>query len=73
MPFFEVSCKNNINIEEAFLTLARKIREYRDSKVKISKNIFDVPYKTTPVALKWHVGFDKSSSILSRGQCYAKF
>ncbi|VVC97595.1 unnamed protein product [Leptidea sinapis] len=23
MPFFEVSCKNNINIEEAFLTLAR--------------------------------------------------
>lgn len=33
MPFFEVSCKNNINIEEAFLTLARKIREYRDSKV----------------------------------------
>ncbi|XP_047510594.1 ras-related protein Rab-8A [Pieris napi] len=32
MPFFEVSCKNNINIEEAFLTLARKIREYRESK-----------------------------------------
>ncbi|KAL0832682.1 hypothetical protein ABMA28_000868 [Loxostege sticticalis] len=32
MPFFEVSCKSNINIEEAFLTLARKIREYRESK-----------------------------------------
>ncbi|XP_031841047.1 ras-related protein ORAB-1-like [Nomia melanderi] len=27
MPFFEVSCKENINIEEAFLTLARRIRE----------------------------------------------
>lgn len=33
MPFFEVSCKSNINIEEAFLTLARKIREYRETKV----------------------------------------
>lgn len=32
MPFFEVSCKNNINIEEAFLTLARKIREQRDHR-----------------------------------------
>ncbi|KAF9801733.1 hypothetical protein SFRURICE_014887 [Spodoptera frugiperda] len=32
MPFFEVSCKSNINIEEAFLTLARKIREYRETK-----------------------------------------
>ncbi|GBP69781.1 Ras-related protein Rab-8A [Eumeta japonica] len=36
MPFFEVSCKSNINIEEAFVTLARKIREYRDSKFKTS-------------------------------------
>lgn len=35
MPFFEVSCKNDINIEEAFLTLARKIREYRENKVGI--------------------------------------
>lgn len=33
MPFFEVSCKSDINIEEAFLTLARKIRAYRESKV----------------------------------------
>ncbi|XP_053603639.1 ras-related protein Rab-8A [Plodia interpunctella] len=32
MPFFEVSCKNNINIEDAFLTLARKIRNYRETK-----------------------------------------
>lgn len=32
MPFFEVSCKQNINIEEAFLTLARKIREQREQK-----------------------------------------
>lgn len=33
MPFFEVSCKNNINIEEAFVTLSRRIREYRETKV----------------------------------------
>lgn len=32
MPFFEVSCKQNINIEEAFLTLARKIREQREQR-----------------------------------------
>lgn len=32
MPFFEVSCKQNINIENAFLTLARKIREQREQK-----------------------------------------
>lgn len=32
MPFFEVSCKQNVNIEEAFLTLARKIREQRASR-----------------------------------------
>lgn len=33
MPFFEVSCKENINIEEAFLTLARRIREQRGRRV----------------------------------------
>lgn len=33
MPFFEVSCKNNINIEDAFLSLARKIREQRERRV----------------------------------------
>ncbi|XP_059479430.1 ras-related protein Rab-8A isoform X2 [Neocloeon triangulifer] len=32
MPFFEVSCKQNINIERAFLTLARNIREQSESK-----------------------------------------
>ncbi|XP_022919844.1 ras-related protein Rab-8A [Onthophagus taurus] len=32
LPFFEVSCKNNINIEDAFITLARKIRELRENK-----------------------------------------
>ncbi|KAJ6641120.1 Ras-related protein Rab-8A [Pseudolycoriella hygida] len=32
MPFFEVSCKNNINIEESFLTLARQIREQREHR-----------------------------------------
>ncbi|KAL1132428.1 hypothetical protein AAG570_010383 [Ranatra chinensis] len=29
MPFYEVSCKQNINIEEVFVTLARLIREQR--------------------------------------------
>lgn len=33
MPFFEVSCKENVNIEEAFLTLARRIREQRGRRV----------------------------------------
>lgn len=32
MPFFEVSCKSNINIEDAFVTLAREIREQREAK-----------------------------------------
>lgn len=32
MPFFEVSCKHNINIEESFLTLARSIREQREHR-----------------------------------------
>lgn len=32
MPFFEVSCKSNINIEDAFLTLAREIRDQREAK-----------------------------------------
>lgn len=38
MPFFEVSCKENINIEESFLTLARRIREEHGRKVKFIKN-----------------------------------
>ncbi|XP_076290550.1 ras-related protein Rab-8A-like isoform X2 [Lasioglossum baleicum] len=33
MPFFEVSCKENINIEEAFLALARRIREQQGSRI----------------------------------------
>jgi len=36
MPFFEVSCKENINIEEAFLTLARRIREQRGRRVSLA-------------------------------------
>ncbi|XP_053975359.1 ras-related protein Rab-13 [Hylaeus anthracinus] len=35
MPFFEVSCKENINIEKAFLTLARRIREQRGQTVSL--------------------------------------
>jgi len=37
MPFFEVSCKENINIEEAFLKLARRIREQRHRRVSTSR------------------------------------
>ncbi|KAG0445358.1 hypothetical protein HPB47_016312, partial [Ixodes persulcatus] len=32
IPFFECSCKQNINIQEAFVTLARKIREQREQR-----------------------------------------
>lgn len=39
MPFFEVSCKSNINIEDAFLSLARKIREQRERRVSIKKDL----------------------------------
>lgn len=39
MPFFEVSCKHNIKIEECFLTLARHIREQREHRVGIKKDI----------------------------------
>lgn len=40
MPFFEVSCKENINIEESFITLARKIREQRENRVSNLDNQF---------------------------------
>ncbi|GFG37520.1 hypothetical protein Cfor_09581 [Coptotermes formosanus] len=35
MPFFEVSCKEDVNIEEAFLTLARRIREQRHRRASL--------------------------------------
>ncbi|XP_066997261.1 ras-related protein Rab-8A [Anabrus simplex] len=38
MPFFEVSCKHDINIEEAFLTLARRIREQRSRRASLFDN-----------------------------------
>jgi Rab family protein len=37
MPFFEVSSKENINIEEAFLKLAQRIREQRHGRVSTSR------------------------------------
>ncbi|KAM7314318.1 ras-related protein Rab-8A isoform X1 [Ixodes scapularis] len=43
IPFFECSCKQNINIQEAFVTLARKIREQREQRVIISPL---VPYSS---------------------------
>ena len=33
MPFYEVSCKQNINIEEVFITLARLVRKQRIDQV----------------------------------------
>ncbi|UYV69018.1 hypothetical protein LAZ67_6002036 [Cordylochernes scorpioides] len=33
LPFFECSCKQNINIQEAFLALARLIRDQRERRV----------------------------------------
>uniref|UniRef100_A0A6B2EHB6 Ras-related protein Rab-1 n=1 Tax=Phlebotomus kandelakii TaxID=1109342 RepID=A0A6B2EHB6_9DIPT len=32
IPFFEVSCKQNVNIEESFICLARRIRDQRDRR-----------------------------------------
>lgn len=32
IPFYECSCKQNINIQEAFIALARKIREQRERR-----------------------------------------
>ncbi|UYV69016.1 hypothetical protein LAZ67_6002030 [Cordylochernes scorpioides] len=32
LPFFECSCKQNINIQEAFLALARLIRDQRERR-----------------------------------------
>ncbi|KAL1426330.1 hypothetical protein MTO96_003344 [Rhipicephalus appendiculatus] len=36
IPFFECSCKQNVNIQEAFVTLARKIREQREQRVIVT-------------------------------------
>lgn len=38
LPFFEVSCKDNINVEKAFFTLARRIRETREGKDPFQEN-----------------------------------
>lgn len=42
MPFFEVSCKQNVNIENAFLTLARSIREQREHRVSDIAHIISI-------------------------------
>lgn len=39
LTHFEVSCKDNVNIEASFMSLARKIREKREQKVSFSLNI----------------------------------
>lgn len=49
MPFFEISCKNDVNIEAALLTLTRMIRERASqnvSKMRISDilNLFNFIY-----------------------------
>lgn len=38
IPFFEVSCKQDVNIEESFITLARRIRDQRDRRVRFFIN-----------------------------------
>ena len=64
MPFFEVSCKDNINIEDAFLTLARRIREQRDRRVCLSSFLqlipdylyfYSVPTILTCIAQLWTI------------------
>jgi len=46
MPFFEVSCKMDINVEEAFQTLAKMIKER--SKYTVN-NMFVYIYKIIPL------------------------
>lgn len=33
MPFFEISCKNDVNVDASFLTLARMIKERTSQNV----------------------------------------
>lgn len=33
MPFFEISCKNDVNVEAVFLTLTRMIKERTSQNV----------------------------------------
>ncbi|KAL7643448.1 UNVERIFIED_CONTAM: hypothetical protein RMT77_005430 [Armadillidium vulgare] len=35
MPFFEVSCRNDINVQETFLALARGIRDLRERRISL--------------------------------------
>ncbi|PRD29343.1 UNVERIFIED_CONTAM: ypt2 [Trichonephila clavipes] len=39
VPFFECSCKDNVNIDEIFLTVARMIREQRERRVMIFQSV----------------------------------
>lgn len=62
MPFFEVSCKQNINIEECFLSLARSIREQRDNRVTFEIFLRFQGYKNVILGrqLKWRRSTDKN-------------
>lgn len=33
MPFYEVSCRGDVNVQDTFLTLARLIRDLRQRRV----------------------------------------
>lgn len=51
IPFFEISCKNNINIEAVFIELSRIIRDQTSKNVNIIQKLIYVnifyPYLCT--------------------------
>lgn len=63
IPFFEVSCRSNININEAFLTLARKIREQREHRA----SMFDELERQ-----KWHLAnLSQPGTVATSSRCFS--
>lgn len=69
MPFFEVSCKNNINIEDSFLTLARKIREQREQKGNNFEEEEKPKSKRSPLSSNGLGPFTLGSTNGENGRC----
>lgn len=69
MPFFEVSCKSNINIENAFITLAREIRNQRDAKGNNSDNEEKPKEKRSPLSGSGLGPFTLGSTNGENGRC----
>ncbi|GAB6031883.1 hypothetical protein CHUAL_010279 [Chamberlinius hualienensis] len=66
IPFFEVSCKSNINIDEVFVAIARNIRERRERRA--SK--FDEMERQRMIASNSSTKLDQTSSVnASRCNC----